>query len=640
MADERNRLDKLNETLYSRTKYREPSDKRSPVKNLESPEVEEKWQTPGLDELLKHEIAGARPHPLIKKIFVFAIIFFLAAVVVAGFVFFGRSTFISSKNVDINILGPATVSAGDVLELGVTISNTNNADLEFTELTVQHPPGSRNPENTVEAQTYTRDNLGVIKAGGETVRNISTVILGSPGETKELKFSVEYKVKGSNATFYKDKIFEITIGETPIVLSVDSPEAATSGEEFVTTVNVNMKSGEIMKNAVLKVEYPYGFSVTNAVPGAVSDGNIWALGDLLPGDKKTITIKGRILGEDKEERTFRFYVGVADGSGTNYNPRVIVTSAFNTVAIERQPINIEVSFNGETTSTYIAPAARPINLSIRYTNNLPDKILNPRMDLTISGAALDRSSVDIGHNGSYNQGAAKVSWQLRNQLGQAELAPGERGTVSMRLASLSGAALPVGSHEIRLDFSITGVPLVGVGQKTLVINETRTIKISSQVNLTSKILHSLGSFANRGPIPPKVGEETTYTVVFNVGNTQGDIVNAKVSANLGPGVTWLGASSFASEDISYDSGSNTVTWNMDKLLSDTGFSSAPREISFQIALVPSLSQVGTAPNLVSGIVFTGRDSASGNNIMLTQAPLTTRLTNDPDFIQGDDIVVK
>ena len=633
-------MDKLDERLYSRTKYHEPSDKRSPVRELETSSVEEKWQTPELDEMLKHEIAGAKPHPFVKKIFIFAIFFFVVAVGIAGFVFFGKSTFISSQNVDISILGPATVSAGEVLMLGVSISNTNNANLEFAELTVQHPSGSRNPDNTVEALTYTREDLGVIKAGGETVRNLSTVLLGATGETKEIKFSVEYKVEGSNATFYKDKIFEITIGETPIDLTVESPEAATSGEEFTTTVTVNMRSGEVMKNAVLKAEYPYGYDVIGATPITSADNNLWFLGDLSPGNEKTITIRGRIVGEDQEERTFRFYVGVADGSGANYNPRVIVTSTFNTVAIERQPINIEVLFNGENATTYIAPAARPIALTIRYTNNLPDKVLNPRMDLSISGAALDKSSVDVGHNGTFNQETSKVSWQLRNPLGQSELGPGERGTVSLRLSSLSGTALPTSARDIRLDFAISGIPLAGVGQQVLVINETRTIRISSQVNFASKILYSLGSFANRGPIPPKVGEETTYTAVFGVGNTQGDIIDAKVVANLGPGAKWLGASSFASEDITYDEASNTVTWDMDKLLSDTGFASAAREVSFQIVLTPTLSQAGTAPNLVTGIVFTGRDSATGNSVTVTHPPLTTKLTGDPVFIQGDDIVVK
>ena len=174
----------------------------------------------------------------------------------------------------------------------------------------------------------------------------------------------------------------------------------------------------------------------------------------------------------------------------------------------------------------------------------------------------------------------------------------------------------------------------------MVVNETRTVRISSQVNFSSKILRSLGPFANHGPVPPKVGEETTYAVIFSVGNTQGDLTDAKVTARLGQSVNWLGASSFTSEDISYDSSANTITWNMGMLSSDTGFSSATREMSFKISLKPSLGQLGTAPSLVTSIVFSGRDTLTGNTVTVNSPPLTTRLTSDPAFIQGDDIVVK
>lgn len=636
----RGKIDRLNEKLYSRTRYREPEDTRSPVKKVETSNVESHWQSPDLDEILKREHVAPKINPFIKKVFISAALFFLVALTVAGFIFFKGSTFISSRNVDINIVGPGTVSAGEVLELGVSISNNNNADLEVALLTIQHPQGSRNPDNTNESLTYTKENLGVIKAGAETNRNMRIVLLGSVGDTKEVKFSVEYKVKGSNATFYKDKVFEITIGEAPVTLTVESPKSTVSGDEFSTTVSVNLESSEILKNVVLKAEYPYGYSVTSSNPNSASDNNVWVLGDLSPGDKKTITIKGRLIGEDKEERTFRFYVGVSDGTSISHNLKIVVTSTFNTVAISRQAIGLDVLFNGENVSTYIAPSARPINTVIRFKNNFTEKLLNPRLELSLSGLALDKSSLMIGNNGFYDTQTSKVVWNLTNSSGGSELAPGEGGQVSLRFSSLPNTPTQEGIRDIGLNFTLTGIPLGTVGQKPVVVNESRVVKISSQVNFSSKVLYSLGSFANRGPIPPKVGEETTYTANFSIGNTQGDLADAKVTATLGPNVTWLGASSFASEDISYDSTSNTITWNLGTLLSDTGFSSATREISFQVSLTPILGQVGTAPTLVTGIIFTGRNSVSGNNVTLGNPPLTTRLINDPAFIQGDDIVVK
>ena len=640
MDEERkDRIGELNDTLYSRTRYKDPLDKRTPVKEVDFPDVEGKWQTPELDEILKYERVAPEIHPLMKKIFIFALLFFVATVGVATFIFTGGANFISSKNVDINVLGPTIISAGEILELGVSISNTNNADLELANLSIQYPQGSRNSDNTLESLTYTKDDLGVINAGGEAVRNVRVVLLGSAGETKEIKFSVEYKVKGSNATFYKDKIFEITIGNAPITLTVESPPSITSGDSFSTVVSVTLNSTDIFRNVILKAEYPHGYSPTSATPEAVDNDSIWSLGDMSPGDKKIIILRGQLVGEDEEERTFRFYVGVSDSSSISPNLKIIVASLLNTIAIDRPYIDLNVALNGEGVPVYMAPAARPVTAVIRFKNNLPDKLLNPRLEVRLSGMALDKLSVSARNSGTYDSQNNSVTWNLTNPTGALELVPGESGQVSFVFSSLSALSLTEGTHDIILNFVFTGVPVGAVGQRPLTTNEARTVRISSQVNLSSRILRSLGPFANQGPIPPKVGEETTYTAILSVGNTRGDLKDAKVTAKLGVGVNWLGAQSVAGENISYNDESKTVTWDLGTLPSGSGFSNA-REVAFQISLIPSLSQVGVAPVLINNIIFSGRDTLNGDIITTNNPILNTRLTNDPVFIQGDDIVVK
>src|SRR3989344_2706534 len=639
-GEEKSKIEGLDEKLYSKIRYRAPLDIRKPAKELESPEVEEKWQTPELDEMLKHERIIPTLNPFMKKIFIIALLFFVAAIGVAVFVFIGGANFVSSKNVDISVLGPATIRAGEVLELGAIISNTNNADLELVNLSIQYPQGSRSSDDTTKSLTYTKDELGIIGAGAETIRNVRTVLLGSSGEIKEIKFSVEYKVKGSNATFYKDKIFEITIGDAPITLTIENPPFTTSGDKFTTVVSITSNSTDVLKNVVLKAEYPHGYSVTDATPEALADNNIWTLGDLIPKSKKTITIHGQIIGENREERTFRFYVGVSDESKASPDLGVTIASLSNTIAINRPSIGLNVLFNGESVPVYIAPDARSISTSIEFRNNLSEKMFNPRLEVSLIGASLDKSSVTVGNNGIYNPINSKIVWNLMNNFGLPELAPGEGGKVTLRFSSLSSLALSGGNHEIKLNFSMTALQVGAAGQLPLAISETRTIKISSQVSFSSRVLHTLGSFANYGPIPPKAKEETTYTIVFGVGNTQGDLSEAKVSAKLGRGVSWLGGSSFASGGLSYDAPSNTVTWNLGTLVSGTGFLSATLEQSFQIALTPLANQIGTVPFLLTDIVFSGRDTVSGDMVTTSNPPLTTRMTSDPAFIQGDDIVVK
>jgi len=635
--DGKSEIEKLNETLNSRTEYEEIKDERHQVKEFESSDVKESWQSPALDEVLKGEREVPTHSPFMKKVFVFAVLFFIATIIVAGFVFLGGANFISSKNVEVTVLGPSIVSAGEVLELGISIANKNNADLELANLSIQYPPGSRNPSNTAGALTFSKEELGVIDAGAETSRNVRAVLLGSIGETKEFKFSVEYRVKGSNATFYKDKLFEVVIGNAPVTVSAESPEFVTSGEEFEIDISVTLNSPDILRDVVLKAEYPYGYFVSSAQPVAVLDNNIWMLGDLSPGDKKTVKIRGKLNGQNEEERTFRFYVGVSDG-GTSRNLKIALASILNTVAINRPAIGLGISFNGEDVSSYVAPAARSISTSIRFQNNLPDKLLNPRLEARLFGVALDKSTISASNGGFYDSLNSKIVWQLTNSLGVQELVPGDASQVNFSFSSLPREVLTGSNLEIALNFTLSGTP-VGV-QNQISVSESRTIKIASQINLTSKALRSIGPFTNRGPMPPKVETETTYTIILNAGNTQGDIVPATVTARLGPGVKWIGASSAASEDISYNAVSNTVTWDLGTLSSGSGFSSAGREVAFQVGLTPSTSQIGTVPVLVSGITFIGQDLETGTEIRVTNPSLSIKLTSDPAFIQGDDIVVK
>ncbi|MEK7227354.1 MAG: hypothetical protein AAB641_00460 [Patescibacteria group bacterium] len=636
--ENKSKVGELSDTLYSRTRYKDPLDKRAGVKEIDSPEVGEKWQTPGLDEILSRERLIPPTHPFMKKFFVFALLFFVATILVAGLIFLGGTNFISSKNVEVNIVGPTSASAGEVLELGLTVKNSNNSDLELVKLSVQYPTGTRNPDNTGESLTFAKEDLGVIPAGEETAKSVRMVLIGSSGEVKEIKFSVEYHVKGSNATFYKDKPYEITIGSAPVSLYIESPTTVTSGEDFTTTLTLIMNSTEPLRNVMLRAEYPYGYSAVSAEPEAIANNNVWALGDFSPGRKAKVTIHGRLVGENQEERTFRFYAGVSDNGSMNPDFKSVVASRQHTVEIARPSIDLSVTFNGDNSPVYVAPAGRIIAVSVRFQNNLPEKILNPKLEMRLSGSVLDKPSVSVQNSGFYDSANNRIVWNLINPLGSPELLPGQGGVVTLSFASLPQAALTGTNSDISLALSLSAVP--GAGSQPISINESRTIKIASQVTLSSKDFYSIGPFRNTGPIPPQVEKETTYTILWNVGNTQNDISDAKVTARLGPGVRWLATGSVASENISYDQGANTVTWDMGELSSGSGFSSSGREAAFQVGLTPSVSQIGTAPTLVTGIVFTGIDTSSGNTVTISSPPMTTRLTSDPSFIQGNDIVVK
>ncbi len=168
---------------------------------------------------------------------------------------------------------------------------------------------------------------------------------------------------------------------------------------------------------------------------------------------------------------------------------------------------------------------------------------------------------------------------------------------------------------------------------------SQTVKISSAVNLAGKALYSRGPFKNTGPLPPKAEATTTYTIIFDLGNTQNDVGHALLTARLGPNVSFLSGGT-SGDVVSYDASSNTVMWNVDTLASGAGFSKPLREAVFQVALKPSIGQIGAVPTLVSGISFSGTDTFANLPVTATIPIITTRLSSDAAFVQGDDTVVK
>lgn len=638
--EDESKIKKLNETLYSRSRYQNPLDTRAEVTGQapEAPQPEQAWGGTELNEILSRERKPSDPMPVAKKLFLFAALFFGATLIVAGFVFFGGANFISSKNVDLEITGPAETEAGEPIELKVAIKNGNNADLDSAVFSVQYPQGARSAEDSSQALTFSKEDIGKLKAGDEAVRNVSFLLIGQRGEAKELKFSVQYKVAGSNAIFYKDKVYELTIGDSPLSLEIESPVTVTSGESFPLSVTVKQNSTEVLKNVMLKAEYPYGYAAGSASPTAFAENNIWALGDLAPGATKKITITGRLTGENQDERTFRFYVGSAEGGAPAANFKNILLTDQKTVTLERPSVDLYISFNGERPpETYVAPAGQGINTTVVLQNNLPEKLLNPRLEARFESAGLDEASITASNGGFYNSALDRLVWDFGEAGSVNELVPGATKTVSFRFASKTDS-LSGRNRDIGIVFVVTGTP---VGSKQAIsVSEARTVKVASQVTLNTKTLHSTGLFQNTGPIPPKAEKETTYTAVLSAGNTQTELTDAKVTARLGSAVKWKGSKSKNPENISYDEGSNTVTWNLGTLAAGTGFSTALREVQFQIGFTPSLSQVGTTPTLVSSISFSAYDPVAGKTVTLPAQSLTTNMPFDPAFIQGDGIVVK
>jgi len=628
----------MGEKLYSRTKYHDPMDTRESINPVEAEAAPSEWDSPKIDDLLARESNTQDHHPIIKKMFYISLIFSVCAALAASLIYFNGDNFISTKNLDIEIDGPINIGAGEIADLEISIINKNNASLDKLTLSIDYPDGTRSATDANDGQTNVVEKLEELGPGKRITKNEKAIFLGVEGQVREVKVSVEYGVKGSNATFTKEKSFEITIGSSPVTVSVSKPQTVDSGDEFLTTITITSNSKEKLDNVILRGEFPYGWRFVNASPQPTNkEKTLWSIGSLAPKDKKIVTLRGVLSGEDGEERTFRYFFGVGEGQATKIDTNLYSDSVG--VTIEKPTIDLNVKLNGETSEEYIAPAGKNILTTINFKNNLTETLENPVVEVRLSGGALDKNNITVQNGGTYNATNNSIVWNRSNSGDIEDLNPGDSGNLTFEFASLE--VLPLGSQNQRIDLTIilTGRPEGSALDSKVTL--TRSVKIASEIVLSAKSLYARGPIENKGPIPPKAETETTYTITLNLSNTRNDVDNVKVSGQLGPNVEWAEEVAPANDSgLSYNATTRTVSWEIGKLLSGSGFSSPGKEVSFKVSLMPSLGQVGGVPVLVSNITLTGFDSFTASDVRISHPSVTTRISSDPTYVQGDEIVVK
>jgi hypothetical protein len=632
--ENKSKIDEAKKSLYSREPDSAFIKKRHELKSKDTG-IETGWK----DEVKKE---GYKGFPFVK-VLLGALIFFVLAAGFAAYKFFGGSNLISGDNIDITISGPVSVAGGDSLPLDIKIINQNNVSLNAVNLQIEFPDGTRQPDDlSLDMKRYS-EALGSVDVGKSIDKLVKAVLFGEENSKQTIKVTVEYMVPGSNAIFYKTKDYEIIISSSPINLSVTGVNEINAGQSLDYNVEITSNSLSVIKNLILKVDYPFGFNFKSSIPQSVSlDNSVWAIGDLEPGSKRDIKISGSVQGQDGEQRVFKFTVGTPDKSNSKSiaTPFTIYSS---TVSIKKPFIGINLAINGSTSKEVVVGSGQAIRADLLWQNNLAVQVYDVSVQVKFRGGILNKSSFQV-NNGFYNSLDNSVTFDKQKNNSLASIAPGDQGDTSFTFSSFSSASKTGSSFinpDIYMDVSVTGKRAQGDNvQQEVLYSDSKRIKIAADLKLLSAGYHTVGPFENSGPIPPKVEKETTYTVTWTVSDLLNDINNGKVSTVLSPNVKWLGFTSPSSENITYSPLGGQVVWDVGNIKAGTGITAPARTASFMVSITPSLSQVGTNPSLIGEATLSGTDSFTGVTVSDTKPSLNTDIRSDPNFLSESGKVVQ
>jgi hypothetical protein len=570
-----------------------------------------------------------------------SLIFFMIALGFALFSFLGDTNNVSPENVVISTSGPVSISGGDDFSLQIVVSNENSTQLESVNLILEYPEGTRSSKDLATPLTQVRESLGVINSG-ESISYVSRAVLfGSENEKKDIYITVEYRIAGSNAIFFKDRKYEVVISESPVTLSINALGEVNAGQEIEFEVDVASNSETTLEDLMLKITYPFGFKFIESNVEPTFADNSWLIGDLEPEAGRTIKVVGIMEGQDDEERVFHFDVGSQDLNKEREIKTVFLSSS-RLVLIKKPFLNLNLVFDGDTSSQRsIINSSSKVRVDLPWQNNLDSRIDDVEILLKFRGDGINRESISVP-DGFYNSSDDSILWSRVTEPNLASIEPGEGGNFYFTFETLSGNdATSLRYPQLFFDATIRAKRVTqSSSAEKISTSLSKEVAISTDIRLSSRATHYTGVFTNSGPLPPKVGQETTYTIIWSVTNSSNSVSDVIVKATLPPYVRWLNLKEPISEDIQFNPIGGEVIWRIGDLREGTGFDLPVREVSFKTSFLPSLSQLDTRPNLVGKSTLEAWDDFTEQELSFTQNAVNTELFTDSSFQEGHDVVVQ
>ena len=555
-----------------------------------------------------------------KKLFIFIIIL---SVILVIFGFWNYQDKGFSKDVlRLEISGPKKATIATDIEYIVEYKNIGNFRLEEAKLIFECPLDSLKCD-LVEKEEFEEKGpqkieifLEDIYPGQGKILHFKAKLLGKAGQGKEAKAELTFKPKNLEAVYSVETVALTIIEEIPITFEFDLPSKIESGREVEFSLNYFSHLKEPLSDLRCLVEYPVDFEFLESKPETTFSQNEWVIPLLGTLDGSKIKIKGKMNGEIGKGKFFNARLELwKDGE------YVLLKETEGSIEVIEPLIHISQRINNST--DYMVRPGEELYYEIFFRNIGKSSFENQFLTAELKGEAFDFSTLNLPL-GEYKPEKNLIIWEWRRVSYLKYLKPGEEGKVEF-------------SIKLKEQFSTSeDGEVIIVKVDVPPVHEEFETKIKSKLEILQKGFYQEEFFGNSGSVPPKVGQITTYTILWQVKNCCNEVKNVKVLGKL-PAQVMLTGKFFPEEEASkffFDSESREVSWQ----IGDLNFNQT-KVLAFQISFSPNVFQKGKTPNITEGVQVTGDDDLTEENLQDFSPAVNTTLPDD-NTITGEQGIIQ
>lgn len=567
------------------------------------------------------KIMGRINHPrsnrVLKWLVVVALLLFIVAV---AMFWFGNSSF-SERDVVLLLEGPSQAASGDEVTYKIKYRNNTKVELHSMEFRFFYPDDSI----VITESSFSDDlshgfNVDTLSPGQEGELELKAFMVGDKGNIKTARVSMIFRAGNITSSFEKSESVSTTIISVPVPMTLVAPPTAVSSQELSYILDYRNESGSDISDLRFEFTYPEGFAIRRTSPQATSGNNVWDVALVRQGSGSRITVTGVLTGQERENKAVSVLLKrKLNDQYINYE------RATSSTIISSPLITTSISVNGSRdTVTYPGDS---LLYAVQYRNTSTYSLIGMNLTVRLEGDMFDLGTLDT-RGGYYDSATKTITWNAGIVPEFGTLGPNRGGQVNFQIRLKPTLTGPSGSRnysvKVTSNFGTTNVP-TGIDADQIATDDTLLTKISTEPVLATILYYQESIYSSFGPIPPKVGQKTIYTVYWQVTNPGNDMNSTVVKAILPPGVAWENATSVsgASTPPTYNSNNAQITWNIGILPAGVRY-----EGIFRVSITPSTAQKGKPMTLLGVSTLTSTDSFTQQPVQVTSPGITTDNTVD------------
>jgi hypothetical protein len=544
----------------------------------------------------------------------FTILIIVSALVVGIYGLYYYQKNVYSKDVlKLEILGQEETELLQEIKYTVKYKNNGNVRLEEPELVFDYPDNALPTDGTSLRVVKKSEELGeVIYPGQEKTFTFTARLMGQEGEVKEARASLSYQPKNLKARYVSETSFTTVIKKIPLNFDFDLSSKIESGKELKFRLNYFSNVDYPLAELSVIIDYPSGFEFIDSVPKSLEKTE-WDIGLLNKAEGGRIEISGKLAGEVGADKVFRARIGTwQDGEF------ILLKEVSRGITVIKPALYITQQINNNP--KFAASPGDLLHYEV-FFRNIGEEFLNDMFLLiTLNGSAFDFETVRAPE-GDFTPGDNSIIWDWRRVRDLQLLSPQSEGKVEFWV-------------ELKDEWEIKNLEDKNPEIKTIIFlsqaKEEFINKVNSKLAISQKGYFNDEIFGNSGPLPPKAGEATTYTVTWQVKNYYNQVKDVKVKAVLPKNVSLTGRifPQEQTDKITFDSQSREIVWNVGDLSVGQGILTPAPNISFQIAFLPEESQKGQIPEIIGQAEIIGQDEWTGETLRVSSPSINAALPDD------------